>query len=63
MVWGKDALIMETIDDIIESLITAGNDNIEQCDVDWTTYDVGCYQLELAKRIKNAMTPQFNKTI
>ena len=54
---------METIDDIIESLIAAGNDNIEQCDIDWTTYDVGCYQLELAKRIKNAITPHFNKSI
>lgn len=63
MVWSKDVLSMETIDDIIESLITAGNANIEQCDVDWTTEDVGRYQLELANRIKNAITPQFNKSI
>ena len=63
MVWGEDALSMETLDDIIESLITAGSMNIEQCDVDWTTEDVGRYQLELANRIKNAITPQFNKSI
>jgi hypothetical protein len=63
MVWGEDALSMETIDDIIESLITAGRKNIEECDVDWTTEDVGRYQLELANRIKNAITPQFNKSI
>lgn len=63
MVWCEDALSMETIDDIIESLITAGRKNIEESDVDWTTEDVGRYQLELANRIKNAITPQFNKTI
>jgi hypothetical protein len=63
MVWCEDELSMETIDDIIESLITAGNENIAQCDVDWTTEDVGRYQLELAKRIKNAIIPRFNKSI
>lgn len=63
MVWGKDVLSMETIVDIIESLITAGSKNIEESDVDWTTEDVGRYQLELANRIKNAITLQFNKSI
>lgn len=63
MVWGEDELIMETIDDIIESLITAGSRNIEESDIDWTTKDVGRYQLELANRIKNAIKLQFNKTI
>lgn len=63
MVWDEDALSMETIDDIVESLITAGNENIAQCDVDWTTEDVGRYQLELANRIKNAITPHFNKSL
>lgn len=63
MMWGEDALSMETLDDIVESLITAGNENIAQCDVDWTTADIGRYQLELANRIKNAIKLQFNKTI